>query len=108
MVRKAWTLVAALALLAAPAFAGSGRPSADEIAAQKAALFKQADTDGDGALSPAEFETFRQLVRAAMAERMFARADTNGDGKVTLDELQAAHPFHGGCRHGKGQSAPQQ
>ncbi len=108
MVRKVWTLAAAVALLAAPAFAGAGRPSADEIAAEKAALFKQADTDGDGALSPAEFETFRQLVRAQMAERMFARADANGDGKVTLDEIQAARPFHGGCHHGKEQSAPQE
>jgi len=107
MVGKAWTLVAALALLAAPAFAGSGRPTPDEITADKAALFKQADVDGDGALSPAEFETFRQLVRAKMAERMFARADANGDGKLTLDEIQAARP-HGGCHHGKGQSAPQQ
>ena len=107
MVRKVWTLAAALALLAAPAFAGTGRPSPDEIAAEKATLFKQADADGDGALSPSEFQTFRQLVRARMAERFFARADTDGDGKVTLDELQAAHPFHGGCHHGKGEQAPQ-
>jgi len=106
MVRKAWTLAAALALLAAPAFAGPGRPSPDEIAATKAALFKQADVDGDGTLSPAEFETFRQLVRAKMAERFFAKADTDGDGKLTLDEIQAAHP-HRGCHHGKGESAPQ-
>jgi hypothetical protein len=105
MVRKAWTLAAAVALLAAPAFAGAGRPSADEIASDKAALFKQADANGDGALSPAEFDTFRQLVRAKMAERMFARADTNGDGKLSLDEIQAARP-HRGCHHGRGQAAP--
>jgi len=106
MVRKAWTLAAALALLAAPAFAGPGRPTPDEIAANKAAAFKEADADGDGALSPAEFENFRQLMRAKMAERVFARADTDGDGKLTLEEIQAAHPHRGGC-HGKGQQAPQ-
>jgi hypothetical protein len=73
-------LAAALALLAGPALAGTGGPSREDIASEKAALFKQADANADGALSATEFETFRQLVRAKMAERHFARADADGDG----------------------------
>jgi hypothetical protein len=98
-------LAAALALFAAPALAGTGRPSREQIAADKAALFAQADADGDGALTPAEFETFRQLVRAEMAQHQFARADADGDGKVTPAELDAARQHHG-CRHEGREEAP--
>ena len=106
MARRTWMLAAALALLAGPAVAGMGHPSSEDIANAKAALFKQADADGDGTLSPAEFETFRQLVRAKMAERQFARADTDGDGKLTLAEVEAARS-HRGCHH-RGGEAPQE
>jgi hypothetical protein len=97
---------AALALIAAPALGQTGRPSPEERAADRAAAFAQADADGDGALSPAEFETFHQLMKAKMAQRWFARADANGDGKVTAAELDAARP-RGGCHH-KGGEAPAQ
>jgi hypothetical protein len=107
MAHRAWMLAAALALLAGPVLAGTGRPSREDIASDKAALFKQADADGDGELSPTEFEAFRQLVRAKMAERHFARADTDGDGKLSLAELEAARPHHGGCRHGGGEAPPE-
>jgi len=104
---KLLMVAAALALFAAPALAGTGRPSREEIAADRAAVFAQADADGDGALSPAEFETFQQLMRAKMTQRWFARADADGDGKVTAAELEAAGPPHGhGCR--KGGDAPPQ
>jgi hypothetical protein len=92
-------LAAALVLFAAPVLAGPGRPSREQIAADVAAVFAQADADGDGALTATEFETFQQLMRARMAQHRFARADANGDGKVTLAELQAARPHHG-CGHG--------
>jgi Ca2+-binding EF-hand superfamily protein len=44
---------------------------------------EQADSDGDGVVTLAEF--------TAMAEKHFAMADANRDGSVTADELQAAH-----------------
>ena len=47
------------------------------------AMLKRADTNGDNAISKAEFET------AAM--KMFTLADTNKDGKVTAAERKAAH-----------------
>ncbi|QYU70887.1 EF-hand domain-containing protein [Leptolyngbya sp. 15MV] len=45
-------------------------------------MLRQADTNGDGAISRAEFE-------AAAAQR-FARMDTNGDGTVSTEERRAA------------------
>jgi Ca2+-binding EF-hand superfamily protein len=43
----------------------------------------QADSDGDGVVTLAEF--------TAMVEKHFAAADANGDGAVTAEEFQAAH-----------------
>ncbi len=45
-------------------------------------MLRQADTDGDGAISRAEFE-------AAAAQR-FARMDTDGDGTVSTEERAAS------------------
>jgi hypothetical protein len=45
-------------------------------------LFKRIDTDGDGALGPAEIDR--------ISVRRFARMDANGDGKVTAAEREAA------------------
>ena len=101
MAHRKWILAAALALFAVPALAAAGRPSREQITADRAAAFAQADADGDGTLSPAEFETFHQLMKAKMAQSWFAHADANGDGKVTLEELDAArapHGCHGGGR----------
>lgn len=58
--------------------------------------FTAADADGNGSLSPEEFQTFHEIMRAKMAQQRFQRADANGDGAVTLDELEAAAP---GRRH---------
>ena len=99
-VRK-WIITGALALAATPALAGGGM-FRQQFAQERAALFAQADADGDGALSPAEFQTFRELVKQKIAEHRFAKMDANADGKVTLAELEAApHPGHG-C-HGRNQ-----
>jgi hypothetical protein len=106
MAHRKWMLAVGSVLFAAAALAGPGRPSREEMAADRAAAFAQADVDGDGALSPAEFETFHQLMRARMGQRWFARADTNGDGKVTLAELDAARPA-GGCHHDGGKAPAQ-
>lgn len=48
------------------------------------ALFRRADADGDGALSPAE-------ARAALPRlaRKFERVDADGDGRITLEEAHA-------------------
>jgi len=56
----------------------------------------KADTDGDGAVSKAEF--------LAVAEQRFASMDKNGDGKLTPDE----RPKRGeGKRHEGGRGEPQ-
>ncbi|MEL1252022.1 EF-hand domain-containing protein [Aurantiacibacter gilvus] len=49
---------------------------------------QQADTDGDNAVSQAEF------TAAALAR--FDRADTNNDGTVTAEERRAQHAEHRG------------
>lgn len=98
-------LAMVVALAAAPALTVAGTEEdlhaqlRAQMEAKRAALFTQADGNGDGALSPAEFAKFEELVRNAMQERHFAKADTNQDGKVTLEELAAEpHRFrHGPC-----------
>src|SRR5436309_6937470 len=97
MVHRKLILAAALALSAAPALAAGGRPSREEFQADAAAAFAQADADGSGGLTRAEFQTFKQLMKAKMEERMFTRADADGNGEVTLSELEAARPPHGHC-----------
>jgi hypothetical protein len=97
MATRKWLLAGALALIATPVLAGPGRPSREDFAADRAAAFSQADADGDGALTPAEFQTFQQLLRQRIAQRMFARADADGNGEVTQAELDAARPPHGHC-----------
>lgn len=63
-------------------------------------LMAVADTNKDGVLTRAEFETMGQqlkgrmekasVARGGMATRMFDMEDTNKDGKVTLAEMQQA------------------
>ena len=96
MANRSWILAAALALSAAPVLAG-GRPSPEDFRADAAAAFTQADADGSGGLSRAEFQNFLQLMREKRQERMFTRADADGNGEVTLSELEAARPPHGHC-----------
>ena len=97
MATRMWLLAGALALVATPVLAGPGHPSREDFAADRAVAFTQADADGNGALSPAEFQTFRQLLHDRIAQRMFARADADGNGEVTQAELDAARPPHGQC-----------
>lgn len=67
-------LATALAsLFAAPAFANHD-------------WFGKADTNGDGAISKAEFN--------AAKDAKFAKKDANGDGKITKDEAKAYHDKH--------------
>ena len=46
-------------------------------------MFKEADTNGDGAISMTEFNAFQA--------GHFKRMDANGDGKITRDEMEAGH-----------------
>jgi hypothetical protein len=94
--------VAAAVALMVPALAWSGKGgNPEEWKAMRAATFAEADSNGDGALAPAEFATFKELVHRKRAERRFQRADADGNGVVTLAELEAM-PRHGsrdgGCR----------
>jgi hypothetical protein len=76
-----------------------GPPSPAEMQAERAALFTQADADGNGTLSLDEFKTFESLMHDKMVERHFKDLDTNGDGAVSLDELQADRPPGPGPGH---------
>ena len=49
-------------------------------------LFKSADRNHDGTLSPSEFETIRK-ADPALAEAEFGYFDENQDGKITRNEL---------------------
>lgn len=46
-------------------------------------MFKEADANGDGAISRAEFNKFQA--------RQFKKMDTNGDGRITHNEMEAGH-----------------
>ncbi|WP_412538142.1 EF-hand domain-containing protein [Longispora sp. K20-0274] len=56
------------------------------------AVMRLADTDGDGAVSLAEFQTLQRAFGTPpeQAVESFARMDTDGDGALTVDELVAA------------------
>jgi Ca2+-binding EF-hand superfamily protein len=91
-----------------------GKLAADEIqAAHKAmheqmkqaaeARFKEADQDGDGALSPSETET----ITLAQIAKYFDVVDANKDGKLTKEEVQATRKSMHGHGRGQGQSEHQ-
>jgi len=68
---------------------GDGSLTQEEIDTARAQQLSGADTDGDGALSIAEYET---LWLEAMRERMvdaYQRHDADGDGSVTAEEFNA-------------------
>ena len=81
---------------------GFGPPSPAEMDAKRAALFAEADFDGNGALSLDEFKTFESLFRDRMVEQHFNHIDANGDDAVSLEELQASGPPPGPGHHGPG------
>lgn len=51
--------------------------------ARRAAFLAQADTNGDGSVSPEEKQAAREARKAAR----FAKKDSNSDGRLTTDEL---------------------
>ncbi len=97
-------IAGALALAGATVVAAQNvadNPARAERQAAHAQAFTQADADGNGALSPQEFETYKTLISQLHKRDWFTKADANGDGQVTMDELQAARAMHKhGCHKG--------
>lgn len=74
-----------LGLISAHALAGDAQAPSNErtekFRQKMEQRIQEMDTDGDGAISKAEF--------LAQAEAKFDRMDANGDGKITPEERQA-------------------
>jgi calcium-binding protein CML len=60
-------------------------------------LFNQFDTDGDGAITLAEFKSAMKRQNPKMADKeieaMMKRLDTNGDGNIDFREFAAMEIF---------------
>lgn len=56
-------------------------------ASRHGTLFKNADTNGDGSISKAEFDAYYAKHNA----EHFKEMDANKDGKLTPDEMQSGH-----------------
>ena len=79
--------------------AKGGKP-AEAHATAFGGLFARADTNKDGVITRAEFDTLGQQMKArveragmsrgGMESRMFDTSDTNKDGRITLAEMQQA------------------
>ncbi|MEO8454387.1 MAG: EF-hand domain-containing protein [Sphingomicrobium sp.] len=102
MPRSLTFLFAAPALALASAAAGQSAPkpvTRAAVSSQLDSAFAAADTNHDGALGTAEFQTLetKQLerVQATLRARMqaqFKALDTNKDGQLSLQEFSAATP----------------
>ena len=80
-----------------------GAISREEFANPHAKRFKEADTDNNGSISPAEFEAKMMERAKSHAARMFERLDKNSDGAIDKDEIAAmrGHKFARMGRHGR-------
>lgn len=65
---------------------GDGRVTEAEIEAYRQARFEDADRDGDGLLSQDEAWAQRERMREERHARRFAAMDDNGDGGLSLQE----------------------
>jgi len=108
MTKTPWIAGAALAAtLAAAAYAqatpdGPPRTRA-ELQAHVAEHFRKADANGDGFITPAEFDVARAAMHAKFAERredrraeLFAMLDKDHSGSLSKDEFMAPPPRRGG------------
>lgn len=86
---------------------GDGRISQAEFVAARTAAFARMDADGDGRVTAEEAQAARAAARAEMLSRRFARLDVDGDGMISRAEFEAGHQggqcgFH---RRGPGREA---
>jgi len=68
---------------------GSGEIDASDLEALRNQKFADLDTDGDGAVSEAEFIAHAADAAQERAAQMFARMDADGDGSLSMDALQS-------------------
>lgn len=67
---------------------GSGEITIADIDALRTQRFAEADTNGDGSISEAEFVAKAQADAGERAALMFARLDADGDGTLSRDALE--------------------
>ena len=100
-------LFASIALLGATTLPVAARANPADFAAAKDKAFAEADADGNGVLTPEEFQAFHEALMRAFEAARFSKIDTNGDGVLSKDEVAAAKPPRGHCGgHGGGSEAP--
>ena len=75
--------VCAMALAAAPAFAGNHEGMKKHHGDKGAKMFEKHDIDGDGVITKEE--------ALKNATERFEKMDADGDGSVTKEEARAAH-----------------
>ena len=68
---------------------GDGTVTPDEMRTQLQAKLTEFDSDGDSALSIAEFETLHSAMIREMMVDKFQHLDADGDGAVTAEEMTA-------------------
>ena len=68
---------------------GDGTVTADEMRTELQAKLTEYDTDNNGALSIAEFETLHSAMMREMMVDRFQELDADGDGSVTAEEMTA-------------------
>ena len=69
---------------------GDGVVTSDEILAAKTTEFTDADTNGDDALSLAEFQNLQNSLQTSRIESAFDNLDADDDSSITLAELTAS------------------
>ena len=90
----AFATTAAAAPPAKPAPAAQGTQSITRAAvvANRDAVFKKIDTNGDGSISAAELANAEAAIGRARLDAEFTRLDTNKDGQLSKAEFLAAAP----------------
>jgi hypothetical protein len=66
-----------------------GKVSLDEIVGEEGRVFGAADVNGDGKLTPEEFQRRGELFMRLRVTTLFDLLDTNGDAQLTKEEIAA-------------------
>jgi Ca2+-binding EF-hand superfamily protein len=86
--RNLWVFTL-LAVFSLGALADHHKSDHDGKARHHKGIFKQADQDGDGAVSTAEHEQALEKMADKRRER-FSKMDSDGNGSLTQEEARAA------------------